>query len=809
MNILTISTGTIVLAMLLLRSPMEASAQFSTSGVRTDEGWSTAFAHPVVGGDIEVMASDGNRVYIAGDFEVNDFFGEGYTGTASLFVWDEAQWYLVSEYELGFGETIEALAVNGDRLYIGGRFRDAGGVAGADNVAVWDGDEWSALGSGLDGTVNTIALMGDDVFVGGEFENASGIEEADYLARWDGEDWHAVVAGLGMPVRALTVSGATLTIGLGGSGVFADGYVAQWDTSGAAVAAQLMGGYVNAVAIYDQAIYAAGRFDDVGGDPDADGIVSWDGEQWVPVGNGIPLESIGDVEVLAVFDGDLYVGGDFHDAGGVPGADFLARWDGEAWHTSGLPVDSEVRAMEVFGDVLWVSIRPSTIAGGSSLVGWDGQDMKLWGKGLVPESGFPQGVRALAVSENGLYVGGTFREPHSGGSYLVHWGGSTWIAPSTGPDEAVNAITTSGTDIYIGGEFEIPGVPNTQNMARWNGERWLPLGSGGGNRVFAMAAVGNDVYVGGDHRDGLGGNPDADYIARWDGVQWHALGEGVNREVYAIASIGSDVYIGGRFEEAGRIDAANFVARWDGEQWHALGAGLRGEVYAIAVDGNDVYVGGEFVDAGGNPDADYIARWDGTEWHSLGAPGEGPNSTVRAIAVRDGIVYAGGEFFEPPFTAGANRVARWDGEQWSPLGNGLDADVLAIAIVGAEVYVGGVFRSTSDLSLNSSLIASYYDPLLAVSTEKPAAEDFRLSGPYPNPVRDRATFVLQSPQGQHIEAVVYDVLGRRSAVLHSGATSPNSRLELHWDAGHLAPGLYVLQIMGKHLRFTRPIVVAR
>ena len=40
--------------------------------------------------------------------------------------------------------TVNALAVSGSNLYVGGGFRDAGGVAKADYVAKWNGHAWSA-----------------------------------------------------------------------------------------------------------------------------------------------------------------------------------------------------------------------------------------------------------------------------------------------------------------------------------------------------------------------------------------------------------------------------------------------------------------------------------------------------------------------------------------------------------------------------------------------------------------------------------------------------------------------------------------
>jgi hypothetical protein len=73
--------------------------------------------------------------------------------------------------------SVAALAVNGNSLYAGGPFRTIGG-AQANRIALWDGDTWAPLGSGIgaqlgDG-VTSLAPAGDKLFVGGYFPTAGG-----------------------------------------------------------------------------------------------------------------------------------------------------------------------------------------------------------------------------------------------------------------------------------------------------------------------------------------------------------------------------------------------------------------------------------------------------------------------------------------------------------------------------------------------------------------------------------------------------------------------------------------------------------
>ncbi|MCC7165748.1 MAG: hypothetical protein IT331_24840, partial [Anaerolineae bacterium] len=161
----------------------------------------------------------------------------------------------------------------------------------------------------------------------------------------------------------------------------------------------------------------------------------------------------------------------------------------------------------------------------------------------------------------------------------------------------------------------------------------------------------------------------ADYIAKWDGTNWSALGDdgssggSLTAGVNALAVSGTDLYVGGWFSNVKNgitsLTAADYVAKWDGTNWSALGddgssgGSLNGALSALAVSGTDLYVGGWFtnVNNGGSllTAADFVAKWDGINWSALGNDGGGtPNgslsSGVLALAVSGNNLYVGGEF---------------------------------------------------------------------------------------------------------------------------------------------------------------------
>src|SRR5206468_1832401 len=106
----------------------------------------------------------------------------------------------------------------GSGLYAGGWFTNAGGI-GATNIAIWDGNSWSALGSGMDNSVYALAISGSNLYAGGSFTNAGGTA-ANYIAKWNGSSWSALGSGIGgappgyhPEVLALAVLGSELYVG--------------------------------------------------------------------------------------------------------------------------------------------------------------------------------------------------------------------------------------------------------------------------------------------------------------------------------------------------------------------------------------------------------------------------------------------------------------------------------------------------------------------------------------------------------------------------------------------------------------------
>ncbi len=664
-----------------------------------------------------VAVDSWGNLYIGGSFAIaGDVFA------TNIAKWDGNSWSALGSGVAAspnypyYGGAVNALAVSGTDLYVGGVFTTAGGIA-ATNVAKWDGSSWSVLGSGMNSNVLALAVSGNDLYAGGWFTSAGGTA-ATNIAKWNGSSWSALGSGVAgvdqwSGVNALAISGTELFAGgrfIRAGGIAADN-IAKWNGSswsalGSGVSIPAYDHYlvgVHALTISGTDLYAGGWFTVAGGVA-ATNIARWNGSSWSSLGLGVNAS----VLALAVSSGQLCVGGTFASAGGAP-ANGIAKWNGSSWSAwgSGLRGSGEwVAGLAVSGTNLYAGGNLAGVGGigASGIAKWDGNNWSALGSGAEIGVG---GVNALAVSGSELYAGGQFLTP-GGVAGIAKWNGSGWSALSSGPNGTVSALAVSGSDLYVGGHFARMGGTPAISIAKWNGSSWSaledgihgdfdPFGSLG--YVYALAASGTNLYAAGEFT--TAGDVAANNIAMWNGSTWQSLGSGVNGPVYALAVMGTNLYAGGWFDTAGGA-AANSIAAWNGSSWSALGAGMHGAfdpldlgyVFALTVSGSTLFAGGQFMTAGSIA-ADNIATWNGSSWNALGLGTGGFYPGVFALAMSGSDLYAGGQFTMAGGAA-ASHVAKWNGNSWSALGLGIDnlyglPNVVALAVSGTHLYAGGQF----------------------------------------------------------------------------------------------------------------------
>ncbi|WP_405383227.1 PQQ-dependent sugar dehydrogenase [Maribacter sp. LLG6340-A2] len=330
---------------------------------------------------------------------------------------------------------VKTIVMNANKeLIIGGAFSSVNGVA-ANNIALWNGNTWSALGSGTSGAVAKIAVDSESkIYVGGAFVNAGGVT-VNNIAIWD-NGWQALrtsgslVAGLNNEVREIVIDDNDL-------------------------------------------VYVGGNFDTAGTE-NTPRIAIWNGKEWATLANG----TSGFVEAMALNDSFVYVGGNFNLASGET-VNRIARWNlsTSKWETLGNGLSGSVNAIvlnneEVFvaGNFVFASNEKSetiivnNIAKWSELGGWQplGEELQVGTDGVINSINYSK-------EDGDLYVAGNFSKV---GDVISNFF-ATWSmdyrcpANSVVQEYQIDGVWGSGKDVLEldeGTKLILSILPNTETF---------------------------------------------------------------------------------------------------------------------------------------------------------------------------------------------------------------------------------------------------------------------------------------------------------------------------------------------------------
>jgi hypothetical protein len=512
-------------------------------------------------------------------------------------------------------------------------------------------------------------------------------------------------------------------------------------------------GRVYTIAIDDSGnIYVGGSFTIVSDIP-ANNIAKWNTttSTWSNLTSGISNGVNNIVSSIAISGSDIYVGGYFTLLGdGITNANYITKFNTitSTWATltSGITngVNSPIYSVAVSGSDVYVGGGFTKLGDGTSanyIAKWNSTSNTWSTLTSGTSNGVNDGVAAISISGNEVYIGGGFSllgDKTTSANHIAKWNTATssWSTLKSGASNGVNgnvtALAISDSDVYVGGGFNLlgDGTTSASNIAIWHNttSTWSTLNSGAFNGVkgwvSAITINGSDVYVGGDFTQ-LGDGTSADYIAKWNNTSnsWLTLTggsfNGLNSWVWAIAIIGSNVFAGGEFTQLGDGKTfVNYIVKWNGN-WSAFGSsnnGVNNSVLSIAISGSDIYVGGSFNLLGDGTSANYIAKWNTTTgaWSTLKCgDSNGVNYYVRSIVISGSDVYVGGDFNQLGDGTSANCIAKWNtiSNTWSTLksgkSNGVNWWVEALAVSGSDVYVGGWFTLLGDSSTSANCIAKW------------------------------------------------------------------------------------------------------
>ena len=402
-------------------------------------------------------------------------------------------------------------------LYVGGNLRSPF-EPNQQHIVQWDGSDMLELAAGIAGdSVNSINILANgDVLAGGQFDLVDSAAQLDNIAVYDGSEWSGFAATAAQPTQGLDdrvddmvsdgAGNVYVTGGFNQAGGVAANHIAHWDGQGWNALGAGLSYAADALALDDDGnLYVAGY--------EQQGVMVWNGASWAPMRSGLgEIYSLNDLVVST--DGDVYLGGYFSLSDDQPKAQ-IARWDGSSWvsyldniYTDSSIVSNEIRVshMATGNDgLLYISgpiIDPNGGPPTGGIATWDGNQWEVID--VTPDFG---SVGTIAVAPDGnlfVYASVTAADG-SADSAIWQWDGNAWsLVVDTSNSEFVQVLAGSESgELFAGLQYGDDSV-----ILRWDGTTWADIGTGIGNgRVDALAFARPDtLFVGGSFTT-AGGKP--------------------------------------------------------------------------------------------------------------------------------------------------------------------------------------------------------------------------------------------------------------------------------------------------------------
>lgn len=311
------------------------------------------------------LAVCGNDVYIGGTF---DKFGNGsFVNYISMWNSSSGSMLKLGSTVTGVNAAVRAIAASGSDIFAGGTFDHCFETISAYHIAKWNpaAGTWTNLpcgsDNGLNGVVQAIAVSGDYIYIGGQFTALTNGISVNHIARWDKitNTWSPLPGpsfnGVNGNVNAIAVCGNDIFVGgdftrLGNESTPAN-RIAKWNSvSGTwtTLACGTSNGVnmpVRALASYGNDIYIGGDFTKLGDSTIVNRITKWNISTccWSTLTEGGSVGVNGSVNALTVntIEGKLYAGGAFTMAGTCSTASRIAKMS-----DSGNPLPVELASFE-------------------------------------------------------------------------------------------------------------------------------------------------------------------------------------------------------------------------------------------------------------------------------------------------------------------------------------------------------------------------------------------------------------------------------------------------------------------------------
>jgi len=791
--------------------------------------------------NVGAMARSGNTLYVGGAFsQVGPNTGSGIPLQYGVGV-------PAPRYAKVNGEILAAVADGAGGWFIGGNFTAVGGLQRLHVAHILAGGAVADWSPDPNDRVHALALSGGTLYVGGQFDSIGGqprsLIAAVDVATGQVTTWNPgaadvlaefpVVAALAVRQDTVYVGGNFLSIG-GQS----HPYLAAVDArSGQALSWAPGPNYrVSAIALSGNVAYVGGRFSTIGGqsrrlaaavDLTSGAATSWDPhitnrarQYWEP-----PPE----VMALMVREKTVFVGGLIDSLGaqsrsGAGSVDVLSgavtSWDP---HPAGGFPYSYVRTLAARGDTIYVGGYFSTIQGVPRicLAGVNATT-------ATPTAWDPrpnEEVNALVVDDDFIYAAGNY---HTLGPWQVRYNLAafdltTGLPTDWNPDPdglIVYALAVKDGIVYAGGDFRYIGGQARSGIAALDAATgaatsWNPSANGA---IGAMVLSGDSVYVGGGFTQ-IGGQPRR-HLAALDlntglATNWDP-NAGNGADIEAMILEGSVMYVGGSFatmgpEHRGALAVVD-VATGALLPWRA--DLTTGWVNSMVMSRGVLYVAGYFDTIAGEPRTSLaaldpttgaLAKWNPspvrTPTASYGPP------RLYAIAALGSEILVGGEFSAiggaPRFCLAAVDDSLGMATGWNPHA---DEIVWSLYTSGSTLYVGGKFRTIGGLPTASLAAISFPTPPVP---PPPPPAPLALAQSAPNPTHSTAIIHFALPAAGPVTLGVYDIQGRRMAMVLDHTPYPAGDHDVLVRADLWNPGTYFYRLEAAGRSATRKMLVVR
>ena len=583
------------------------------------------------------------------------------------------------------GTTVNALALDNGRLYVGGTFTKingltlSGGLVGinATNPAV----EWNPL---LTGTVNALQVTNGLVYAGGNFTSVGSSNLANVAAI-------STTTALANSFNPSTVDAAVFALFVTPTNVYVGG---QFTTIGTKSKNRLAALNTNGVATtwnpnpngIVRALFITSSNALVGGDFTTIAVTSRQGFAAIGLtgtGTAQPLDlalqagtTVNFVRSILLSGNSLYVGGQFTNAQAAPHA-LIAGVDITTGQPIPVPLGSSFNgaAGAVFG------ANSMAYANGNVLVGGDFKSLggvarqraaalSLTNGAALPWApGFDAPVLTMVYGTNRIYVGGSFTNYNTTNASPSLGHGLGAVDPVTGnpvpfnflgtngaSPVAINALSLSSDTLYAGGLFATVAGQSRKNLAALDPATGALITgfnavlAGGTLGVTSLVLAGTNLYVGGDFTTinavaiprlaAL--SPDTGVSIGWVPTP--------NQAVTTLFATTDTLHVGGNFTSVnpngGGLITLNHYAAFSlaDNSLVPIDASLlsASSVSAVAATPTVIYLGGLYASVGGDfrQNVASLSAIDATAYAWNPSPDVGPS----VIALTDDYAFLGGNF---------------------------------------------------------------------------------------------------------------------------------------------------------------------